>query len=254
MAEIKLSMPRSYKELNEKQIRYIADMQVAGFAELKIWHHCFVKFTGIRPISDSKDSYVFKGPKKKLFTLTVSEMNYFAKKLKWVTRNFIQFQPFPLGKFKPCDALLRDTNFIQYLDAENFYQEFIYTKNEKALFNLAATLYQPGELYDNKKTNKLANHFAKKLTEAEKIILIMWVMGIKEFFIKKFKFLFVNASVQEGDSSVPDMFEIMKGQIRILTGGNVQDEPAILKSPTWSALYELDKKCQEADQRKKTTN
>lgn len=246
MAVIQLSIPKSYKELSEKQIRYIAELQVNGFDELKIWHYCFIKFSGIKPISETEDSYVFK-LKKKFFTLTVSEMNYFAKKLNWITKTYFGLVPFSFGKYKPCDSLLRDTNFIQYLDAENFYQQFIYTKNEQALFNLAATLYQPGAKYDNKKTEKIANYFKKKLTEAEKIILIMWMMGIKEFFMKKFKFLFVNNSSEEADESVPDMFEIMKNQIRILTAGNIKDEPAILKSPTWSALYELNKKCEEAD-------
>jgi len=251
---INLTVPRNYNEMTEKQVRYVAALQVAGQPEEIIRTKCFNRFAEIKPVAHIGDTYYFVRPKiKEVFSLNTSEVAYFAKKLDWLTKYYTGIKPVAkIGRYKACDELLRDTTFIQYLDAENFYQAFLFTKNEAHLYKLMGTLYQKGKDYNNSLTDRRAKHIAMKATEVEKLIVIMWMMGVKEYFSKKFKHLFVRADQDEDDEPVaPNMFEIMSNQIRLLTEGDITKKKQVLASLTWDALKEMDDKCREAEEIKK---
>lgn len=250
MSTINLTAPRNYGEMNEKQLRYVAALKVAGFPEKEIWKKCFLRFANIKPTIHIGDTYYFIRPKVKgSFTLTIYEVAFFSKKMNFLTTRYMGIKPLPrIGRYTACESLLRDTNFVQYLEAENHYQAFLFTKNEQYLYKLMGTLYQNGKKYNNNLTAGLAKYFARKASEEEKIIVLMWMIGIKEYFARKFKFLFIRKKgAEEDDGTPPDMYEIMKNQIRMLTKGDVTKEANVLKSPTWSALGELDAKCEELE-------
>jgi len=255
---INLTVPRNYSEMTEKQVRYIAALQVAGQPEDSIRTKCFNRFAGIKPVAHIGDIYYFIHTKIKIkgfFNLNTSEVAYFAKKMDWLTKQYTGIKPCGrIGRYKACDELLRDTTFIQYLDAENFYQAFLFTKNEAHLYKLIGTLYQKGKDYDNSLTESRAKYFARKATEEEKLIATMWMMGVKEYFSHKFKYLFVRADQNEDEEPVaPNMFEIMSNQIRLLTEGDITKKKQVLASLTWDALKELDDKCREAEEIKKAS-
>lgn len=255
MDAINLTTPKNYGEMTEKQIRYVAALKVAGQSEKQIWIKCLIRFSGVKKVIRNDETYTFslKGIKKP-FVVSTSEVNYMAKKMDWLTKRYIGFSPLrKIGKYKACEELLRDTYFIQYLEAENFYQKYLFTKEESALYKLMTVLYQPGRKYNNDLNGKHADYFARKATEAEKLIVLMWFMGVKEYFARKFKYLFPRKSESDEDVNpiAPNMHEIMKNQIRMLTGGDVTKESQVLNSPTWSALGELDDKCRDAEELEK---
>jgi hypothetical protein len=244
LGAINLIAPRNYNELTEKQLRYIVALQQAGTPEDTIRTKCFIRFTGLKPIARVHDNYHFILPKYKgLIALNSETVATFSKKMNWITKSYIGINPVRIGNQRPCDKLLRDTLFIQYLDAENYYQAFIYTKDEKYIYKLMATIYPTGKKYDNERTEKRAKYFERKATNSDKSIVIMWMLGVKEYFARKFSFLFV-AHETEGDISTQpiDMIEIINNQVRILTEGDVTKKEKVLQLQTWDALTELNEK------------
>ncbi len=248
---IDLTAPRDYSEMTEKQVRYVANLQIKGNNEEAIWTKCLIKFTGIRAIGGTSEVYYFaKKHLKGFFSMTIEETLEFSKKLNFVTKRYIGIRPqAKIGKYRPCDELLRDITFQQYLDAENYYQEFIFTKNVDALHNLMATLFQiPGHEYNNELTNKAIKRM-KRCSEVEKLMVVMWFVGIKEYFSNNFKYLFSRANTDEDDpTTAPDMLGIIRNQVRMLTEGDITKEDMVLAAPTWTALDEMNNKCREAKQ------
>lgn len=257
---INITVPKGYSEMSEKQIRYVASLIISKQTPASIQLRCFLRFAGIRPIAKGLDSWLLfakRNQGKKFFTMDISEINWCAKKMEFLTKQHIGIKPPArigfLNPFTPCDAQLRDTTFIQYLEAENFYQAFIHTKDEKYLYQLIATLYsrKNEKAYDNNQTDRKAKQLKRIVSDVEKSIVLMWFVGIKESFAIKFPFLFAGAGEKSTTGKPPNMHKIMQSQIRTLTEGNITLEKQVLASSTWSALGELDAKAKEYQEMKK---
>lgn len=250
--KVELTVPRSYAELTENQLRYIAILQLAGSTAEDICVKCFIRFSGIRAVGKIGNVYFFaKKEMRRLFTMNLEEVMFFARKMEWITKNHIGIQPVKCGKYKPVDKWLRDTTFIQYVDAENYYQAYIHTKNVDFLYKMMAVLYQPAARYNDLKVNALSRYF-KRRGEVEKQLALMWMVGIKSYFSKKFTYLFAReAGGEDDETTFPDMAEIINNQLRILTSGDITKRMQVLEANTIDALSELNEKCREYEQLKK---
>ena len=250
MSNIELTVPRGYAEMTEKQIRYVAKLQASGQSEETIRVKCFLRFADIRPITGTDTVYWFVKPNLKgFFSMKVEEVMYFADKMDWLTRQYNGIKPAQkVAGLHPCDHLLRDTTFLQYLDAENYFQAYLFTNKAEYLYKLMATLYQSGDKYSNNATAKLAKRIQRRASATELQMATMWIVGVKEHFANKFKDLFVQSAFTESDAEPPKMYEIIRSQIRLLSGGDITKENAVLASKTWTALDELNEKCREARQ------
>lgn len=254
MSDVHLKIPCNYSEMTADQVRYVIALKLAGTEEKNIWRKCFIKYTGIRPIVSYSDQYFFV--KKNItgfFSLKLDEFNYFAKQLSFLTTSYVGMVPWAIKKLSPCDEELRDTNFIQYLDAETEYEHYIFSKDIYHLDQLIATLYQPGEKYNNNRTEKIARSL-HRVSESDKMMVFMWFMGVKQLFAQKWPELFPKPKNSdddiETDPVVPDMEKIIRSRIRLLTQGDITKERDILKAQTWSALDELNEKIREAEELK----
>ena len=248
MGTINLTVPQHYGEMTEKQVRYVAALQVAGMPEETIWLKCFTRFAGIKPLCQLKERYYFIKKGIKLpFSLQIDEINYFVKQISWLTQNYSGIAPVHIStKYFPCDKLLRDTVFVQYLDAENFYQAYLHTKQPIFLYKLMATLYQRKGEYNNDISQRQIRKFSRA-SEEEKLLVIMWMTGIKSYFARKFKYLFEHVSEDDvNDETPPDMYAIIQNQIRMLTDGDITKRSQVLNSNTWNALEEMNQKAKEA--------
>lgn len=258
MGNIDLKVPVNYSEMTENQISYVARLKLHGISEKDIWRRCFIKFSGIKPMAQLGKSYVFsKKGIKGFFTIKIDDMSFFVRKMNWLTSNYIGVKPLTILELKSCDELMRDTKFIQYIDAENHYEAFIYTGDENELVLLAATLYQEGSVY----TKSATKIIAKKIRErkVELYVSLMWMLGIKQEFAKKWPSLFPANSAKNDDdnefqSVVPDMERIIRDQLRMLTKGDVTKETQVLSSLTHSALDELNSQCLEYENLKNNKN
>lgn len=253
MSTINLTAPQNYGEMTEKQIRYVAALQLHGMPDKDIWRKCLIKFSGIKPIGGTSLRYYFvKKGYKGYFSLKLEEINYFSNKLDFLTRNYVGITPVKIGKYKPCDNQLCDTVFMQYLEAENYYQAYIFTQDAGHLFKLMATLYQDGAKYDNNIVAKRAKYFSRHASEVKKLIVVMWMIGVKEFLTLKFNTLFEKPKDDEmGESKAPDMYAIIQNQVRMLTEGDITKRDQVLRSNTWDALDEMNAKQREAKEMEK---
>lgn len=252
--QINIIVPSNYSEMSEKQIRYVAALKMYGMVEKDIWRRSFIKFSGIKPILDYSDKYLFsKKGVKGYFTWSLEEMSYFINKMKWITRDYKGIRPPKIRKLQACDELMRDTRFIQYIDAENHYQAFIFTQDANELLNLAATLYQSGATYSKSNIKKISRVLKRRKTE--QFIALFWMLGIKQEFANKWSYLFPGSSTNDDEENefepvVPDMERIIRNQLRMLTKGDVTKETQILASLTHSALDELNQQCFEYEKMK----
>lgn len=248
MSQVELTVPRSYAELSIKQVKYIAHLQLSGETAENICTKCFIGFSGIRPVAKVNDIYFFVKKKMKgFFSITSDQVAFFSKKMDWVNKSYAGIQPPQIGRYLPCDKYMRDTNFIQYLEAENYYQAYLFKKEDVFLHKLMAVLYQRGDKYNNSRIDKLAKYF-KRRPMFEKHITLMWMVGLKTYFARKYKFLFARTSAEDGEDdqeALPDMAEIINNQLRILTEGDVTKRKLVLSTNTVDALSELNEKCRE---------
>lgn len=251
---IELTVPRNYSEMTDKQVRYVAALNMHGMSEKDIWRRCFIKFSGIKPIVGYADKYIFaKKGLKGLIYWNIDEMNYFVNKMSWLTSDYRGIRPPKILGLQACEELMRDTKLLQYIDAENHYQAYIFTKDTSELVQLAATLYQPGAKYSHKTTVRIALKLHKK--EKEQFIAFIWMLGIKQEFAKKWPSLFPKGKSNEFedpdfDPIPPDMERIIRNQLRMLSKGDVTKETQVLGSLTHSALDELNQQCFEYEKLK----
>lgn len=250
MKEISLTVPRGYAEMTEQQTAYVAKLLLSGQTIENIRVKCFIRFAGIRPIVGNSEVYWFVKPKLRgFFSMKVEDVMYWSDRMDWLHQSYIGVHPAQkIGRYHPCHFQLRDTSFIQYIDAENYYQAYLHTADKQYLYKLMATLYQPGQKYNNDNTPKIARKIARKAKKHECQLALMWMMGIKELFAQKFSDLFVAAPFSEENPEPPNMYKIIRGQLRMLSGGDITKENAVLASKTWTALDELNEKCREARQ------
>lgn len=244
---IELTAPKNYSEMNDKQLRYVAALMLAGQTEDQIMTKCFIKFTKIKPITCIGDDYYFVCKNiKGFFSLKTTQVAEFSKKFSFLTSNFKGISPVhKIGSYKAVDRLLRNTQFIQYLDIENNYQAYIYTKDEKYLTKLLACLYIK-KSYDKTDTISAEKYLLKKTSKVERLIVTMWMVGMKQELALKFKHLFPQKKNDTDDDSMPpNMLEIITNQVRLLTDGDITKNKQILAANTWDALTELDNKCRE---------
>ena len=252
---LNLTAPRNYSEMSDKQIRYVARLQRSGQPEETIWTKCLIRFTGIKPLMQVGNTYFFVKKKwKGFFSLTIEEVAYFSKKMDFVTKHYSGIRPVQkILTYRACDELLRDTIFSQYLEAENYYQAYLFTQDEQHLGKLIATLYQTGKKYDNTFTEKRGRFFTQLTSELKKLITIMWMMGVKEYFSHQWPDLFerTESGIDDEEPTAPDMYAIIQNQVRLLTEGDITKRDQVLKSNTWDALEEMNAKVREAKEMKK---
>lgn len=253
MKKVELIIPRHYGEMDEKQTHFAMELHARNFQPQKIRTRCFIKFANIRPVGHIGNVHFFTRPKwKSFFSMTSDEVAYFSRKMNWINTFFVGIKPPKIEKKTLCDALLRDTIYLQYLEAENFFQEFVHTKSQFSIFKFLAVLSQKSSEYDNSNIAKKAKYFEKKANETDITHTIFWYLGVKQYFSKKWDSLFVKIIPKQDDDKTPiDMLKITNGQIRLLTDGDISKRKEILMANTWDALDELNAKCNEVEELKK---
>lgn len=248
---IELTAPRNYSEMTEKQLRYVAALMSAGQTETQIRTKCFIRFTGIKPVGSYGETCFFVKPKLKgVFSMKSEEVADFSNSFVWLTTSFRGLVPMErIGRYKSVDRLLRNTTFAQYIDIENYYQAFIYTKDEKYLVKLMAVLFIR-KSYARINKARAERYMSKKATAAERLIVTMWMIGMKQELARKFKHLFRKErhAEEDEDPAPPNMLEIVTNQVRMLTDGDITKNKQILAANTWDALTELDSKCREYEE------
>ena len=250
---INLSVPTSWNELDDKQLRYIYSLiaddlsldEIKTLAFLK-WATPKVRVEGVAV----RGKYLcsLHAPHSTLhFQLTAVQLAEALSALDWLAE--LPASPVRLSKIRHHGAVDPDFQgvpFETFLMVENLYQGFLNTKNDALIDELAALLY-------TKKASPLST-LRSPLSKSERFSVFYWVASVKEMFAKRFPDFFQPAATEAenllgGSPNIgAQLQESMDAQIRALTKGDITKEREILSLDTWRALTELNAQAKEYKQ------
>lgn len=216
------------------------------FSPAEIHAFAFVRLTGIVVIREI-GGVLYCRYKKQTFTLTREEVFSFSRQFAWITSGVKEITPLrTLKNRQHVDPRLRGTTFAHYLACENYYQAYIFTKDEKYLNYLIATFYLGSQRFDDRKTISRSERFSKMPLYVRHTVFL-WFYGLKSVFEKEFSYFFqkVDQIIEEDVPQAPNMRKQIDNMVRTLTGGDVTKTPLIYEIETWTALAELNAKARE---------
>lgn len=233
MTEIDIKLPRSWQELEPRELKYVYELLTTDMPIEMIATRCFVHWSGLTVLGKSKSgNYVFEY-ESEVFEMPVMAFVDHLAALDWLRS--LPTYPVRLPKLQGCAAISADLQgvpFETYIIIDNLYQGYLATKSDALLDQMATVLY-PG--------------LKKALTAWQLIAVFYWVASLKDFFARKFSDFLKPASNESNllGQTAPNVEEAMNAQIRALTKGDVTKEKEVLSLDTWRALTELNAQAKE---------
>lgn len=253
---INLSVPTSWNELDDKQLRYVYSLIAEDLSLHEIKTLVFLKWATPKVKVErlaNKGKYLcsirpLHSPHSTLhFELSAVQLAEALSALDWLTE--LPASPVRLSKIRNHGAVDPDFQgvpFETFLMVENLYQGFLHTKDDALLDELASLLY-------TKKISPLST-LRSPLSKAERFSVFYWVASVKDMFAKRFPDFFQPAATEAenllgGSPNIgAQLQESMDAQIRALTKGDITKEREILSLDTWRALTELNAQAKEYKQ------
>lgn len=251
LSKLSLSFPTKWKELNDKQFLYVATLLSHNNTADEIRHKCFIYFAEIKVLYERAPKvWVCKRGKNRI-ELDESTILYFSKCFNFITNEMteIKFLAY-IGNDSPIDSQLRGAPLKLWMAAENFYQAFLYTKNEQFLHKLLAVIYcrdyykDISEFTDSNLDERLKSF--GEITKAQLYTCFIAYAGLKNTLSKEFPYLFERSGGGSlGSGQPPKMREMFDNMIYTLSDGGVKDSKSIEVTECWKCFYYLNRKAQE---------
>ena len=260
-----LSLPKSWKELSAKQFLYVCNLMLNENTPTEIHTKCFIYFTGITVLEHVNSGIWVCLHEKKRFTISDYEVQYFAKNLSFLTETITEVTPLSeIAGYKHIHPRFEGCPFKQWMAAENYYQAYIYTRDDVFLDKLCAVIYsvdnpESDQSFDDRDTNKRSKKF-KKVPLIQKLTVFVMYAGLKDRLTKEFPYFFQKIDTKTNevtDRQPPKMREHFSRMIYVLNGGNVGETEKVLNADCWRAFDTLNYKAyenQEMEQRLKKMN
>ena len=224
---INITVPESYSELDQKQLRYAYFLLSSGqYDPDQIKALCLIRWGKLQP--------------EQLEALRPEQIAAFLPVMDWL----IAIPSFPVrldeiqGHKAVYDAQLHGLEYQNWLVIENHYQGYLHQKDIVHLNAIASILYG-ADLH---------------LSPVEAYSVFVWVAAVKQLFAQRFGSFFVPAAVsgEESEGNIHQkLVRAMNTQIRALTKGDITKEKEILSMDVWRALTELDAQAEEYNELKK---
>lgn len=225
---VQLTMPTSWSELDEQQLRY-AFTVLCVFAAETARQYLFCRLAS----QQLGDGSWWVG-------IPSEDIAAASSVLDWL--HDVPSVPVRLSTVQgrtAVDALLHGVPFNTYINLESLYQGYLQSKDEKALDAMFPMLYPSAEAH-------------KPLRPFERYNILQWMTSVKQVFAQQWSEFFHPAGGETTEQ--PSMLEVVDAEIRALTGGDITKEAQILKIDCWRALTELDAKAREAREMKELYN
>ena len=238
---LNVSVPASWKELTQEQMRYALFLLASGHYEPEqIKSLCLIRWGGLHPKEHVTGGYEVEHDES-IFVIQPEQLAAFLPVMDFLTDR--PDEPVRLEHIQGCRALfsadLQGLPFESWLALENLYQGYIRTRRTDLVQSMAAVLYENGKK-------------PLRLTPAEAYGVFLWVAAVKRLFAQRFPSFFVSAPVDEQQQDTFTMLrKAMNTQIRALTKGDITKEKEILSLDVWRALTELDAQAEEYNELKK---
>ena len=250
---IDLSIPKSWQELPDKELRYVFRLLNGSFTIAQVKARCLLRWAGMRVLRQEGSLFVirykFRAPKarlgvraskKQVFAISALQITEAISNLEWLG----DFPSYPvrlsrIGFHRAVRADLQNVTFEDFLTLDNLYQGYLQTQKADLLHDMALILYQARFI---------------RLTKEEATCIFYWFTSVKRYFASLFTNFFSSATDGEVFSpSYKQLQDNVNTQIRALTGGDITKEREVLRMDCWRALTELDAKAKDYDELKKVT-
>ena len=236
---IDLSIPKSWQELPDKELRYVFRLLNGSFTIAQVKARCLLRWAGMRVLRQEGALFVIRY-KKQVFAISALQITEAISNLEWLG----DFPSYPvrlsrIGFHRAVRADLQNVTFEDFLTLDNLYQGYLQTQKADLLHDMALILYQARFI---------------RLTKEEATCIFYWFTSVKRYFASLFTNFFSSATDGEAFSpSYKQLQDNVNTQIRALTGGDITKEREVLRMDCWRALTELDAKAKDYDELKKVT-
>ena len=236
---IDVSIPKSWQELPDKELRYVFRLLNGSFTITQVKARCLLRWAGMRVLRHEGALFVVRY-KKQVFPISALQITEAISNLEWLG----DFPSVPvrlsrIGFHRAVRADLQNVTFEDFLTLDNLYQGYLQTQKEDLLHDMALILYQARFI---------------RLTKEEATCIFYWFTSVKRYFASLFTHFFSSATDGEAFSpSYKQLQDNVNTQIRALTGGDITKEREVLQMDCWRALTELDAKAKDYDELKKVT-
>ncbi len=236
---IDLSIPKSWQELPDKELRYVFRLLNGSFTITQVKARCLLRWAGMRVLRQEGTLFVIRY-KKQVFPISALQITEAISNLEWLG----DFPSYPvrlsrIGFHRAVRADLQNVTFEDFLTLDNLYQGYLQTQKADLLHDMALILYQARFI---------------RLTKEEATCIFYWFTSVKRYFASLFTNFFSSATDGEVFSpSYKQLQDNVNTQIRALTGGDITKEREVLRMDCWRALTELDAKAKDYDELKKVT-
>ena len=236
---IDLSIPKSWQELPDKELRYVFRLLNGSFTITQVKARCLLRWAGMRVLRQEGALFVVRY-KKQVFAISALQITEAMSNLEWLG----DFPSYPvrllrIGFHRAVRADLQNVTFEDFLTLDNLYQGYLQTQKADLLHDMALILYQARFI---------------RLTKEEATCIFYWFTSVKRYFASLFTNFFSSATDGEVFSpSYKQLQDNVNTQIRALTGGDITKEREVLRMDCWRALTELDAKAKDYDELKKVT-
>lgn len=251
---INLSAPKSWQDLTQDQLKYVFSLLALFESHDEIKTYMFVRFTGIHILKKDRfgwQCYVKEKwyGKRHYFTIQAWQVESLISQFSYIdSYENLGVRLEDIRGLRAVDVLLHGVTFIDYLNAEKYYQAYLTQQDDLYLEKLALILYRKTNISEEQlKENPEADRVKKiKLNAAELLGIFLWYSFVKTEFGKAFPHFFRKV----GEDAIEDfsIIDAINTQIRALTDGDVTKEQQIYEIPCWRALTELDRKAKEAEE------
>ena len=244
---LNFELPKSWNDFTQEQLRYVFFL-MATFPQITAQAYLFFRLLNIKVHCKSSYGWVcsvrLNWHQKVRFFMQEWEVQFWQKHLNWL---YSPTADTPHLKFidhhHAVSGTLHGVSFEDYLKCENYYQGYLYSKNEDALRFMGYVLYPD----HRKRWQRMLR--PQKFKDYELFSIFLWWSSVKQVFSQNFPDFFQRIDpATEGE--IPNMMAVMNAQIRALSGGDITKEHEVLNMDCWRALTELNEKAREVKEQK----
>ena len=240
---ININLPSSWEQLSDFQLKMVCRLLAKNRTSPEIKTICLLRWNKIKVISRDKSGFYWIKHEKKLAMIRPVQLVAALEPLSFIDQ--LPTSPVRLEKVaghKALDANFEGVPFETYLYADNLFQGYLHTESIEILKDLVRLLWQSDKI---------------KPDEMLCVMAFYWFASLKMMLAKRFHHFYQPIDSIQSENMLESMslheklMNAVNSQIRALTGGDVTNEPYVMKMDTIRALTELDYKAKEVEEMKK---
>jgi hypothetical protein len=267
---IDLKAPRSWAELSEDQVIYVADIlsTVENLTAEELALRCLLKFTALFPYQLSISNYKLRSIEKMGFNpkglyrykrhiikIDDDVLFAFAETLKFLAEPpGLMICPAIISGLHFNDSQLYETTFEEYCMADKYYRAYSKSQDDKHLCTMIAVLYRKkGESYRDEMVETNTHRVQRGSKPAVRQAVFLWWTGVKLWIKTKYPDLFgANSNTIEfGNTDNFDEDDSILNMVYSITEGKAHENKQVYKTPVHEVLHALNVKAKQINEMNK---